>query len=206
MLCRPDPESLSSRAREFLQNGLAIEPVLVKDQGEMTSIILKHEQVLIACSTLRFVKELCKILFLDFKSLQHFVRERLYKRQLLPIPLTFQFVLLPLRTYQQGVKTRGFLWIAHRHIKEITPSKNNRSITILRLTNGHTCLVPYSMHFIYDQIRDAALIDYMFREAHLLFPHDQRPSSLGQALGEVTLPSLHHQLMSVAEAVRRYPI
>lgn len=194
---------LLAKAKQFISEGVAIEPVLIKDYGEMTRVIFQGEQHMLACNSQRFVTELCQTLFLNLKSLQEVVKPKLNKKQLVPIPLSFQLVLIPLRCInQENVKTRGFLWIVHRQIQEVhsVPLLANHSSIVLK--NGVQLQVPYSAHFIQQQLRDACLIEYLFLQAHMSFPHEQRPARSGQAW---TPPmELQMQLLHIAEAIRKY--
>lgn len=192
-----------SKAKQFIRDGLAIEPVLIKDHGEMTKVIFQEEYHLLPCTTHRFVMELCQTLFLNLKSLQDVVKVKVNKKQLVPVPLTFQLVLIPLRCINKDkVKTRGFLWIVHRQILEIHPIPLHTNHSYLVLKNGDQLQVPYSAHFIQQQLRDACLIEYLFQQAHMSFPHDQRPTPSGQAWNPPF--ELQMQLLNIAEAIRKY--
>lgn len=182
---------------------MAIEPVLIKDQGEMTRVIFHREQQLLPCTSHRFVSELCETLFLNLKSLQDAVKAKLNKKQLVPVPLTFQLVLIPLRCInKERVKTRGFLWIIHRQIQEVHPSPLQANHSYLVLKNGTELQVPYSPLFIQQQLRDACLVEYLFQQAHMSFPHEQHSSQPGQAWKPHL--ELQIQLVNIAEAIRKY--
>lgn|GEM_PF-4539446 len=193
---------LRANAKEFLLSGLAIEPILVKNQGEMTKVIYDSEQVIIPFTTQRFVKELCHHLFLDLGQLQSCVKDKLCKKQLLPIPLSFQMVLVPLRIKQScEIKTRGFLWIVHRQLKDLFPSVHHKNNSVIVLYNGYQITVPYTIQFVQQQLRDASLLDYMFQEIHLS-PRTQRPTPINE---KGLRDDLHQQLIQIAEAIRNYP-
>ena len=193
----------SDVARQFLVKGLAIEPILMQGVGEMTRLILHDEQHVISCTTQRFLHQLCQTLFFDLKSLQEKVQKTIDKKQLVPIPLTFRFVMFPLRVVnKQKVKTRGFLWIAHRSIKQIIAVNPKMHLSEITLTNGHTFIVPYTSSFINQQIRDSYLVEYFFHEAHSMFSSPYSPTISGQLPKE----AIHDQLLRIAEEIRNYPI
>ncbi|HJV45706.1 MAG TPA: competence protein ComK [Bacillota bacterium] len=190
-----DPAILSV----FLQTGVAIEPVLVKDIGEVTHLILDDEHKIVHCTTQQFIRKLCQFLFHDFKALQNGVKEKLHKTQLLPIPLTYQFVLFPLRSLPiKNIKTRGFLWISYRKVTKAIASSTQNLQTEIYMKNGYRLVVPYTRSFVLQQLRDAQLVDYLFQEVHFTAQRLAVPAL------EATKASLPEQILYLAEAIRHY--
>lgn len=195
---------ISEIGREFILKGLAVEPVLIQGVGEMTRLIMKNEEHILSCTTQRFLHQLCHTQFFDLKSLQENVQKMIEKKQLVPIPLTFRVVVFPLRVVnKEKLRTRGFLWLVHRCIKQVTAVNPNSNQSEIRLTNGQTFIVPYSPTFVNQQIRDSYLIEYFFQEAHAMFSSPYSPTILGQ---QVPKEALHDQLLRIAEEIRNYPI
>ena len=192
---------LMDMGRLFMQKGLAIEPVLIQGLGEGTKVILQDDLIILSCTTQRFLHQLCQTQFFNLKSLQDQVKKTIGKKQLVPIPLTFRTVVFPLRGFnKEKVKTRGFLWIVHRHIKkmEVGPVSHQSQLT---LTNGHQLMVPYTTSFIHQQIRDSYLLEYFFQEAHASFSPQHGPT----ISCNVSKETLHEQLLRIAEEIRNYP-
>jgi hypothetical protein len=181
----------------FLHKGLVIEPILVKDVGEMTRLVLENEQKVINCTTQQFIRKLCRFLFLDLNSLQSSVKEKLHKTQLLPVPISFDLVLFPLRSASiKDIKTRGFIWTSHRKVLKVQSSNTKNNQTEVQMVGGYRFVVPYSKAFVLQQMRDAQLVDFLFKEVHL--PRGRT------AITDAGTGSLSEQLLYLAEAIRRY--
>src|SRR5699024_4180109 len=174
---------LVETARAFIYDGLAIEPILVRGEGEMAKLLFHHQSRIIPYTTKRFMKQLCEIQFFEYESLRKQVTKITGKKQLVPLPLTFQTVLFPLRIASTGqVNTRNFLWVRHRYIHRIKVDATHVQHSELVLTDGTHYTVPYRCEFIKQQIRDAYLLEYFFQEAHrdsYSTPH--RPTKIDQA-------------------------
>lgn len=196
-----ESNSITACAKRFLFDGLAIMPAFIQDQGENAILIFREEQQLIPYGSNRFVKELCRLLFRDLKSLQAYSRQKLNKTQLTPVPLDFHLVLTPLRSGQQGIKTRNFIWLSHRAVKQAHPTHHSATCSRVVLINDHSLVIAHSTEFLHHQLRDACFIDMLFEEEHLI-PHPQRPT-LPRYAKDSTFP-MHHPLMLIAEAFRNY--
>lgn len=168
-------------------------------------MILMDEEKILPYTTHRFIKQLFGLFFLDLPSLQQYVQERIHKKQLVPIPLAPQLVLFPLRSgCREELRTRGFLWAVHRRIEHIRPCKLKRNHSEIIFSSQHKIMVPYTNHFVQQQIRDSYYIEFCFQHTPLASPHEQRPSLSGQALS-FTPAELQVQLLRIAESIRNYP-
>ncbi len=193
-------------AADFLQKGLAIEPILVPGRGELTRILLSDQEKILPYTSSRFLRQLLEIFFLDIESLHRFVHIHLSKKQLLPLPITSHLVLFPLRNLcKEDLKARGFLWLNHRSIDQIAPVKTNPKHSELSLSNGQKLIVPYTKRFVQQQIRDSCLIEYFYQQLHPTFPHLLRPALIGQAPTVQPQEDVQIQLLRIAESIRNYP-
>lgn len=201
----PFSQQFAVLGAEFLQKGLAIEPILVPGRGEVTRIILHDQELILPYTSTRFVRQFLELFFLDVESLHRFVHIHLSKKQLLPLPITSHLVLFPLRHLcKENLKARGFLWLNHRRIEQIAPAKTNSKHSELVLSNGHKLIVPYTKRFVQQQIRDSHLIEYCFQQLHPTFPHLLRPALIGQAPTVQPQEELQVQLLRIAESIRNY--
>jgi hypothetical protein len=196
-----ESNSITVCAKRFLFDGLAVIPAFVPDQGEISTLFFRDKQQLVPYGSKRFVNELCRLLFRDLKSLQAYSRQKLNKQQMTPVPLDFHLVLTPLRSGQQEIKTRNFIWLSYRAVKEIHSIASSPTRTKVVLINGDSFFIAHSAEFLHHQLRDACFIEMLFSEEHLI-PHPQRPT-LPRYAKDSSHP-LHHPLMLIAEAFRNY--
>ncbi|WP_134700211.1 hypothetical protein [Ammoniphilus sp. YIM 78166] len=193
-------------AADFLQKGLAIEPILVPGRGELTRILLYDREEILPYTSSRFLRQLLEVFFLDIESLHRFVHIHLSKKQLLPLPITSHLVLFPLRNLRKDeLKARGFLWLNHRGLEQIASVKTNHKHSELILANGQKIIVPYTKRFVQQQIRDSCLIEYFFQQLYPTFPHLLRPALIGQApTVQPQEEDWQIQLLRIAESIRNY--
>ncbi|RXT14946.1 competence protein ComK [Ammoniphilus sp. CFH 90114] len=183
---------------------MAAEPILVKDRGEATRLILFDEEKILPYTTHRFVNQLFQLFFLDLVSIQQYVQERISKKQLLPIPISPQQVIFPLRKQSHDeLRTRGFLWVMHRQIDQVSSFRAKMNHSEIVLLNGQRILVPYTARFVQQQIRDSYYIEFCFQHTPLQFPQSLRPSLSGQAIAAAPT-ELQVELLRIAESIRKY--
>lgn len=193
---------LMESARLFLRHGLAVEPSLAPGVGEVARLVMRDQSIVIPYTTRRFMNQICETQFFEFRALRERAKRLIGKKQLVPIPLTFQTVFFPLRIANEGgASPRNFLWVHHRRVLRVKEIQKGTKYSKLVLTNGTSFLTPYRPAFIERQIRDSFLLEYFFQEAHDRFrPSRQHRPSLSE---QSQMEAWSERFPIIAETLKR---
>ncbi|PKM83702.1 MAG: hypothetical protein CVU88_01610 [Firmicutes bacterium HGW-Firmicutes-13] len=179
----------------------ALLPIYREGRGNLTKIIKSDgSEVLLNKNIKGVIKRLARLYLVDLSSIVGEYGKILGRTNLIPIPLTQNLILVPLKTIAPllpGDSAYGYF--SFTAIKEIKgcQDKENKSKVILR--NGIKVGIISTQETVLKQLKNAEIVDKHYRIKHGMWFVDQtpfmnKPNKLGEEVTRKDLASIHLKL------------
>lgn len=149
---------------EFIRRGQAFVPVNAEGKGDVVKLIYVDASTeLVDVHVETFLKHVLAFFGTDLLSLRRRYGPTIGKKQLIPLPLSNQYTLVPFNTRQPIGRQTCTGWVHFSKIaalQEVTPYMTNLQL------QRYTLPVFHSPSFTHSQIRHARLIELEYLEVH----------------------------------------
>lgn len=148
----------------FVSKGQAFLPVNAVGKGDIVQLIYQDGSTqLIDVQAQTFLKHVLSFFGTDLLSLRRRYGRVIGKKQLVPLPLSKQWTLVPFNTREAiGRQTRTG-WIVFSKIQHLL-EKNPHQTTIQ--LHEYSVMIYHSERFTFEQLRNAKLVEVEFEQIH----------------------------------------
>ncbi|WP_048601832.1 hypothetical protein [Rubeoparvulum massiliense] len=153
------------KPERWIADGVAFLPVNLQGLGDVTRLYyIDGQEEICEVPVQHFFADLTQIFGIDASLMRKRYGRLLGKSQLIPIPFSYEWTLLPLKVRSPIGRQSCYGWFLAQEIQRI--EEVERLQTHVFLTGGHRIPILHPAHTIRERIRDAMVVQYQFQLLH----------------------------------------
>ncbi|OJF16291.1 MAG: hypothetical protein A6D91_09420 [Bacillaceae bacterium G1] len=150
---------------QFVLSGVAFLPENVPEVGEQLHLLMEDGRVTtLSVHVNRFLRAIAFYFGTDVSALRHRYGPAIGRKQLIPLPFTGDWVMVPLKVRNPIGRQPVYGWFVAQHICRMEPAAPQQ--TRVELNGKHVVTVLHSFHFCQAQMRHVRLVRDYYAEIH----------------------------------------